>query len=403
VIEVRKADELVRLFSLKLSTELVKLEDLYGRVLSKEIRATRMQPPFDRVTMDGIAIQFDQLLGKKFNICGIQKAGSPPLFLEDNNHALEVMTGAVLPMNSDTVIPYEHLVINDGRAQIRPGIDIEQGQNIHFEGSDYLAGKILFEAGHRINSASLAVIASQGITHAEVLKYPQIAIVSTGDELVESGKPCEPWQIWRSNSIAIQAELRAFGVPEKNIKMVHLVDDKNLIFSTLAELLNHCDTFIISGGVSMGKYDFVQSVMNDLGVEEVFYKVQQRPGKPMFFGKNKDSKIVFGLPGNPVSALICMRRYVIQSLCYSFKMSRDSRLVKLSEDIVFKKDLTLFKAVNIENQADGSKVARAIDSNGSGDFYSLGLGDGFIELPAEQNVHKAGALFPFYSWSGLNL
>ena len=400
MIDVKTAEELVKRYCIKLKTELVHLSDLGGRVLSSPIKSARVQPPFNRVAMDGIAIRYKDRNLKSFELKGIQKAGSPPLTINSEKVAIEIMTGAPLPKGFDTVVPYERIQIENGIAKLEEAYPIEEKQNIHFEGSDYSEDKILLEKGLRLNSAAIAIIASQGLEKAEVYKLPKIAIISTGDELIEPGKACEPWQIWKSNVFAIQSELKSFGVPEKNITLFHLEDKREEVFENLKKILNEYDGLIISGGVSMGKYDFVQAVMNDLGVEQIFYKITQKPGKPMFFGKGQNSQAVFALPGNPVSALVCMRRYVIPSLESSLKSQAKVNYVQLTEDISFKKEFSFFKAVKIHSNKNAELLATPISSNGSGDFSSLGGSDGFIELPAEDPIHKAGDSFKFFPWKG---
>ncbi|MCO4793334.1 MAG: molybdopterin molybdotransferase MoeA [Bacteriovoracaceae bacterium] len=399
MIDVQTAEELVLRHSLRLPNELIDLENLEGRVLSCPVKSTRKQPPFDRVAMDGIAINYNSLSKNSFPIEGIQKAGRAALTLEKTEAALEVMTGAVLPIGTDTVIPYEKISIEDGLATINENVEVEKAQNIHFEASDYSEGEVLLNIGQTLNSTSIAIIASQGLTKAEVVSFPRIAIISTGDELIEPGKECKPWQIWRSNAYGIKAELKGLGVPDSNIELFHLEDKREVVFSALTDILENFETLIISGGVSMGKFDFVQSVMADLGVETRFYKIKQKPGKPMFFGTGKSEQTVFALPGNPVSALVCMRRYVIPSLCKSLNKEKSSYNVVLSEDVTFKKDFALFKAVTTMSADDGFVLATPLNSNGSGDFSSLGESQGFIELPASRTEFKAGEVFKFFPWS----
>jgi molybdopterin molybdotransferase len=402
MIDVLTAHEQVERNCIKLATEEVSLEGLEGRVLSKPIYSTREQPPFDRVAMDGIAIKFSSLKNNLFPIEGIQKAGCKVLTLKNQDNAFEVMTGAILPKGVDTVIPYEVIKIENEVALLNKPEQVNSSQNIHFKGADYKEGKLLLRSGLKINSAAVAIIASQGSISAEVYSFPRIAIISTGDELVEPGQSCKPWQIWRSNAYALKAELSSFGFPEDKIKLFHLEDSKEKVFSSLKTILEDYQGLVISGGVSMGKFDFVQAVMSDLGVESIFYKIKQKPGKPMFFGKGREGQAIFALPGNPVSALVCMRRYVITSLNASFKNIVEPQKVILDEEVNFKKDFVLFKAVKIKSNEKAELIATPLKSNGSGDFSSLGESDGFIELPADKEVHKNGNIYSFYPWNGGN-
>lgn len=399
MIDVKTAEELVARYCINLSNESIQLENLEGRILSEPIYSVRKQPPFDRIAMDGIAIRFEKISNNKFIIEGVQKAGSPALELKNMDGAIEVMTGAVLPIGVDTVIPYERISIENEVAKIHDGVEVNKAQNIHFEGSDYKSGDVLLEKGLKLNSAAIAIIASQGSTKASVVKYPKLAIVSTGDELVEPGKDCEAWQIWRSNAYALKAELKSFGVSDDKISLFHLEDSEQAVYNSIKEILDTHDGLIISGGISMGKYDFVQNVMSDLKVKEIYYKIKQKPGKPMYFGRAQGGQVIFALPGNPVSALVCMRRYVIPSLNKSLENLEKSIEVILSEDVSFKKEFTFFKAVNLSS-CEGKLMAKPLKSNGSGDFSSLAASDGFIELPADKELFKAGEVFKFFPWSG---
>ncbi len=399
MIDVKLADELIGNCTIELSTELVNLSDLKGRVLASPIKASREYPPFDRVAMDGIAICYKNSSNNKcFTIQGIQKPGNKALDLKSSKEAIEVMTGAVLPAGTDTVIPYEHIEIKNNQAIVKE--EVKLNQNIHFKGSDYLKDCILLDSGLKLNSASIAIIASQGIKEVLVFNYPNIAIISTGDELIEPGLNCKDWQIWRSNPFSISAELESLGLPKENMNMFHLNDNRNQIYNSLTNIIDNFEVIILTGGVSMGKYDFVHSVMADLDVKKIFHKVKQKPGKPIFFGI-KNEKIIYGLPGNPVSSLFCTRRYIIPFIERALGLKPTFFKAILSEDVFFKKiDFVLFKAVNIESSDQGNLIATPIKSNGSGDFSSLALSQGFIELPAGQCEYKVGDFFPFYSWKG---
>lgn len=407
-----------RMSSLRFSSEEVVLEQLVGRVLAEPIFSTRKQPPFDRVALDGIAISHKDYLACKnngkdfqFSIVGLQKPGQKPLKKftssagsSDLKQAIEVMTGAMLPSGTDTVIPYEHISISNGIARLKSGFDVKKSQNIHFCGSDYKKNKKLLSIGQRINSTSVAIISSVGKSSAKVFKMPKIAVISTGDELITPGKPCLDWQIWRSNAYAIKAELVAFGIPEKNIKLTHLRDDRKKMLSTFAAVLEQFDMVITSGGVSKGKFDFVKSVIADLGMTIHFDKVAQKPGKPLVFATKKigeNNRYFWGLPGNPVSALVCLRRYVITALQWVLHQKDLIEKIVIKSTITPKRGtLTLFKPVVIEQDKNGL-CADFIQSTGSGDFFSLANSHGFVELPAGKSIYKAGAYCSFYPWKGI--
>ena len=213
MIDVEYADYLINSYSIKSNSEIVDLSLSHGCYLAQDIIATREQPPFDRVAMDGYAVAWNEL--RKFTIKGRQMAGNPPLSLQDSTYAIEVGTGAMLPTGTDTVIPYENTLKKDDVFELKEEIVIKKAQNIHFRKSDYNKGEILLSKGIKLTAPHIAIIASQGMNKVSVFSYPKIAIVSTGNELIEPGNDCEDWQIWRSNAQAIYGEFINWGVPAK--------------------------------------------------------------------------------------------------------------------------------------------------------------------------------------------
>jgi molybdopterin molybdotransferase len=408
VINVNKAVELVSQHSAQSqqqnqSTEIIPLENLLGRVLSEDLVASREQPPFDRVAMDGIAISFTSLdQSRLFPIEGIQKAGRKQLTLSNSENCFEVMTGASLPIGVNTVIPYEQVEIKNNKATLSEELIVKNKSHIHFKGSDYKTNDMLLQKGQIITTPMIALIASLGLTEVQVTKNPKIAVISTGDELIEPGKNCEPWQIWRSNPFGLQGQLNTMGIAKENISLFHILDDAKDLFNQLKMILDRHQIVILSGGVSMGKYDFVHTVMPDLNVSKIFHKIKQKPGKPMYFGKGEKDQSVFGLPGNPISALVCMQKYVIPAIQKMIGTTTKSSYAVLTEDILFNKDFTLFKPVKIEHCPDGKMMATPTSSNGSGDFLSLALSDGFVELPEDKIIYNKGEVFPYFSWSQLS-
>jgi molybdopterin molybdotransferase len=401
MITVEQAEEIIFNNNLNLPTVGVPLSQATGRILRENLAADRDFPPFDRVTMDGIAIRFEDFKKdiRRFEIKGIQAAGMP---LSVSNQQLttgscfEVMTGAIMPENYDTVIRYEDIKIDNGYAELLiENIDFQQ--NIHFKGRDRKAGDILLEAGRYITAAEIATSATAGKSVLQVAKLPKIAIISTGDELVDiQGMPL-PHQIRRSNVYAIASVLES-GYKIKG-KIYHFNDDKKLIFNGLKNILNTFDIVILSGAVSEGKYDFVPMALDELGVEKLFHKVSQRPGKPFWFGvksRNPKSKIrntvVFAFPGNPVSTFLCAYRYLVPFLNKSFGIQTPVQYAVLSEDFYFKPNLTYFLQVKITND-NGVLVAKPMEGGGSGDLANLNETDGFLELPMDKTEFKRGEVY----------
>ena len=369
---------------------------------AQRITADRDLPPFDRVAMDGIAIRFASYDGgrRQFHIAGMQAAGAPPVDLSDDEHAVEVMTGAVLPNGTDTVVRYEDLKIAGGAALIMPTkTAIYLGQNIHQRGSDRLAGDLLIAPGDPMHPPQWAVAATVGCLEVMVPSMPHICVIGTGDELVDLGDVPLPHQIRASNIYAIAAALRGQGFA--NIS-VHLVkDDPEELVDLLAAKLEDCDACILTGAVSAGKFDHVPATLKRLGVTEVFHKINQRPGKPMWYGETKRG-VVFGLPGNPVSSLICCYRYVIPWIGSLIGRPSETliRYAELTEAISFAngEHMTLFAPVKVSYGRDAKVRATPVRHVGSGDLGALLGSDGFVECPAGKTEFLPGETVSLYLW-----
>ena len=380
-------------------TQTVELDACCGRVLRQDVVAERDQPPFDRVTMDGIAVSFDTLAAgtRQFTIQGTQHAGDPVLSLSDPANCIEIMTGGVRPGGTDCIIPVERISVDDGTATVEAGYEPQRNQFVHPQGSDHRIGHVVLRPGLRLTPMDVAIVASCGLRAVEVARQPIVRVVSTGNELVQPGKPIESHQVRLSNGPALVAMLTQQGYAD--VAHEHLVDDPAILEDRLASLLATSDVLVLSGGVSMGKADFVPQVLGDLGVELVFHKISQRPGKPMWFGAGPDGTLVFALPGNPVSTLVCCRHYVLPALAQaSGRSARDAEHAVLAEDVEFKPALTCFLPVRIAASGDGRAVATPVPTNTSGDFASLTGTDGYIELEKEKSRFAKGLAVPLHRW-----
>lgn len=380
------------------ATDTVPLAEARGRVLREAVVAERDQPPFDRVTMDGIAVQFEFLAtgNRQFTIQGTQHAGDPVQTLTSSVHAIEIMTGAVLPRNSDCVIPVERILIEDGVATVEAGYAAERLQFVHPQGSDYAAGHEVLGPGRVITPMDVAIIASCGMQNVQVSRQPVVRVISTGNELVPPGKPVQPHQVRLSNGPALVAMLAEQGFIRTSDE--HLVDEPALLRKRLGEILEESTVLILSGGVSMGQADYVPQVLEELGVKLVFHKISQRPGKPMWFGTGPAGQAVFALPGNPVSSLVCCRHYVLPALFQaSGRETAAPESAVLAEDVSFKPKLTCFMPVRLKSD-DGRLLAIPVPTNTSGDFASLSGTDGYIELELEQDEFPGGSTVPLHRW-----
>jgi len=381
------------------NSETVSLENACGRTLRQTVVAERDQPPFDRVTMDGIAIRFDAFEDgrREFRIQGTQHAGDPVQTIGRDDSCIEIMTGGVLPKNADCIIPVERITVRDGSARIDDSYRADRNQYVHRQGSDHPRGFEVLRAGMRITPMEIAIIASCGLDSVQVSCRPSVRVVSTGNELVPPGSPIAPHQIRASNGPAVVAMLMEQGFADTAHE--HLRDDPAALELHLGRLLGESDALILSGGVSMGKADFVPQVLGDLGVELVFHKIRQRPGKPMWFGIGPQRQAVFALPGNPVSTLVCCRHYVLPALmAASGREPTRTESARLSEEVIFEADLTCFMPVRLSYGDDGVTTATPVPTNTSGDFASLTGTDGYVELEREQNRFSAGGVVPLHRW-----
>jgi molybdopterin molybdotransferase len=399
LITPRQAEEAISARLTCLPIESLPLTQCVGATLRENIYAERDQPPFDRVAMDGIAIDGASARSgdRRLRIQGTQAAGAAPMKLASPGNAIEVMTGAVLPIGCDCVIPVEQITVADGFAEIEATALATPYRNVHRRGSDGHQGALLLESGTLLRAPEVAVAASAGMARVRVSHQPAIMVISTGDELIEPGEPIADYQVRRSNAYAVAATLRQRGFGR--IGDDHVMDDEVALHERLALHLTTHEVVILSGGVSMGRFDLVPKVLKELGVVEVFHKVAQRPGKPMWFGIGPLGQAVFGLPGNPVSTLVCLIRYVVPSLAAAMGARRVSpERLALAAPVTVQSELTYFLPVAVQIDDWGRAWAEPRPTNGSGDFLSLSGTDGFAEIPPGTNTHPKGFVTTVYRW-----
>ncbi len=396
MISVQQATQIILDNLQPLVIESIPLTAANGRILQENLTTDRDLPPFDRVTMDGIAIHYANFERgqRSFKIESIGAAGSPQTTLKNPENCIEIMTGAMLPIDADTVIRYEDVEIENGIATIQID-EIRHRQNIHFRGIDRKAGTIVTQPGTRISSAEIGLAASVGKANLQVSKLPKIQIISTGDELIEVDKTPLPHQIRTSNVYTIKAALENWGIAADRL---HLLDDKEELRTKLRNSLRDYDVLILSGGVSKGKFDFIPEILEELKVEKLFHRVRQRPGKPFWFGRTSDT-FVFALPGNPVSSFICLNRYFRRWLEHSLHSTPTARpRIPLAAPVHFKPDLSYFVQVKLQYPPEGGITALPIEGNGSGDFANLTNADGFLELERGKDEYGVGEVFDFLGW-----
>jgi molybdopterin molybdotransferase len=307
------------------------------------------------------------------------------------------MTGAVLPAGCDTVIAVEQTRRQGAHVTLVPDCQPQSGQFIHRRGSDCGAGDILIDSGARLRAPGIAVVAANGYAQLEVAREPGVAILGTGDELVAVDAPVAAWQIRRSNDRALAAMLAGRGLGD--IRLQPVADDLPALRSAIGHQLQTRDVLILSGGVSMGQRDHVPEVLRELGVECVFHKIAQRPGKPMWFGIGPRGQAVFALPGNPVSVLVCAARYVLPALLEAMgRQPSPPEQVVLASPIARAAPLTWFVPVTLRQDPDGTRSALPQPQPTSGDFSRLSQTDGIVELPAAVQQFPAGFRADYYPW-----
>ena len=395
-----QAEELIGQHLQCLPIESLPLAQCAGGVLRENIYAERDSPPFDRVSMDGIAVDSGAVRGgaRRLAIQATQAAGDPPLALSSRTACIEVMTGAVLPTGCDCVIPVEDLAVTEGHAELAPGVAVEPGQNIHRRASDTRQGTLLVNAGVQLRAPEIAIAAAAGMPRIRVSSQPMLAVISTGNELIEPGEPLLPHQVRRSNAYGVVAALRSHGF--QRVADDHIVDDLAELRGRLKFHLETHDVLVLSGGVSMGKFDLVPKALDELGVRPIFHKVAQRPGKPFWFGVASSGAAVFALPGNPVSTLVCLHRYVIPALFASLGQNPAAvpEKIALSAPVTVNVPLTFYMPVRVELDDWGRPWAAPQPTHNSGDFTALGGTDGFVELPPGPNTYAKGFITRLHRW-----
>ncbi|MBG8554282.1 molybdopterin molybdotransferase MoeA [Hymenobacter guriensis] len=403
MISVAEAARLVAATIRPLPPEYLSLRLAAGRVLREDLRADRDFPPFNRVAMDGIALCYAALAAgqTEFRIDNTQFAGQPPVRVPDVTAAVEIMTGAMLPAELDTVVRYEDLTFRTDAAGQRwarvEAASPKAGHNIHPQAADRRQGDLLVPAGTCLGPAELAVAATIGAVTVAVTRQPRVAVVSTGDELVPITQVPAAHQIRRSNAIMLQAAAETAGAITETF---HFDDDPAALRQGLPALLTGFDAVVLSGGVSMGKADFLPQVLRELGVEQLFHEVRQRPGKPFWFGQRPGGAVVFALPGNPVSSFVNFYRYArpwllaVQQPTGPAPAGATPTTAVLTQPVDFKPPVTHFLLVRLVADSNGRLLATPERAGGSGDMASLLTSSGFLELPPEMEHFPAGTVLP---------
>ena len=365
--------------------ERIGLLEAVGRILAEEIRSEREVPPFANSAMDGYAVRWDDIQHAtatdpiSLPVVEVIQAGAVPAQAVTIGTASKIMTGAVMPHGADTVIRVEDTEEYNGHVRIKRAE--APGTHIRASGEDIHRGQVVLDKGRVLRPADVGLLASVGRSLVLVHQRPRVAILSTGNELAEVDEALRPGQIVNSNAYTLAAAVREVGgIP---VPLAIARDTLAEIRAALAEAVRH-DVVLSTGGVSVGDFDFVKAAMDELGMNRLFWQVAQRPGKPLTFGLLRE-RPYFGLPGNPVSALVCFYLYVRPALRRMMgyeKLFPPVVSVTVGEDITKAKGLTEFVRCRLTLK-DGHYTAHSTGTQSSGVLSSLSLGEGLMIGPAD--------------------
>jgi molybdopterin molybdotransferase len=380
------------------STETLPLLDTPGRTLAQSVLADRDQPPFDRSTRDGYAVPSANL-GSPLQVIGAIRAGESwqgaPLAADQ---AIEIMTGAPVPAGADAILMVEHATL--AAQTLTTTRTLRAGENIVPRGAEARAGQTLLPRGRRLAAAELAVAASCGAAQLEVYTKPKVAVLATGDELVDLGAPIEAHQIRNSNSYALAALVSAAGGEPHLLPIAR--DTRDDLRTRITQGLQ-CDLLLLTGGVSMGKYDLVEAVLAEFNAEFFFTGALIQPGKPIVFGRIPTPNptpytpnpytYFFGLPGNPISTQVCFHLFaapLLRALCgRSGELAPQFVEARLAEDVPGGAAVTRFLPAELTGDSTQASV-RLTGWQGSGDLAANARGNGYVVLPKGVPRFSAG-------------
>ena len=368
--------------------ETVSLEDALGRVLAAEIRADRDYPPFNRSARDGFAVAASDVANTpaRLRVIGQTRAGEPSRFSLQPGETVEIMTGAPGPEGADSVVMWEYSERDGDSVTLESAVPA--GKNLIYRGSETKAGALVLEPGTPIDYPQIALLASTGNAQVEVYRKPRVAILSTGDEVVELDRTPEPFQIRNSNAYSLATQVRRLGGEPRILPIApdRLDRTRELVAQGLES-----DLLLLSGGVSMGKYDFVEQVLADLKAEFFFTQVKIQPGKPLVFGQ-VGSVPVFGLPGNPISTMVTFEVFAsiaVHRLAGRSKSPLPFFRARLRSDFTHKPVLTRFLPARVEGDYGEATVDR-VRWQGSGDLVALARSNCFLVATPEREAWAAG-------------
>lgn len=375
---------MIRANATALTPVTIPLQEAAGRVLAADVFAFTDIPAFNQSAMDGYALSFAGFeLHKTLTIHGEVPAGVAELSLLQPNQAMRIFTGAPTPAGADTVVMQEKVQVNNGQLTILDD-QLKAGNNVRLKGSEIKAGELVLSKGQKLTPAAVGFLATTGVAEVAVYPTPSISIIVTGNELQQPGKSLLYGQVYECNSFQLRAALQHLQIGE--VPVFEAKDDPQVVIDTLKYALDDSDVVLLSGGVSVGNYDFVPQAAAACGVTTLFHKLKQRPGKPLFVGR-KGNKWVFGLPGNPSSVLTCFYEYVMVALEQLMQLPPVLKTVQapLSKSYSKSAALTFF----LKGYYDGQTVA-PLDSQESYRLRSFAIANCLLCLPEEKMAFSEG-------------
>ena len=385
MISVEEAKNLIIENSHRLSTVIQSVSESWNYIVAEDIISPISYPPFNQSAMDGYAFRFSDYQQKnELRLIGEAPAGQPFKGVMNGGATVRVFTGGMIPVEADTVVMQEH-ISSLGQVIKIQNENIFEGANIRLKGSVIKKGDIVMKSGMKVNPAAIGFLHSLGVTQIKVCKRPKVSILVTGDELIQPGLDLEEGKVYESNSSMLLSAINSVGINVQEITSSG--DNKNQLLKRLTHLTGNSDVVFISGGVSVGDYDYVTECLTSLGADKIFHKVAQKPGKPFYFGK-KDNCLVFGLPGNPASALTCFYEFGLTAIK---KMQGEENVflktvrLPISKAISKKPGLALFLKAKIEPQ----HVVVA-DQQVSNDLGTFAISDCLVYIPADKEDVKTG-------------
>ena len=354
------------------------LKKANGLVLAKDVKAPIDQPNFNQSAMDGYALHYTAGI-TTYNRVGEIQAGSADEPVLNPGECVRIFTGAKVPASANTVIQQEWATEKNGTVELDR--EIAPNKNIRYQGEQIKAGEIALPKGHQLNPASIGFLANLGVTEVTVYCQPIVHILTTGNELVQPGEALKSGQIYESNSQMLFAALQDMGIAGVTIQSIP--DDYQATVDHIREAIRNADLVIISGGISVGDYDFVKEALAENKVKELFYKVNQKPGKPLYFGQT-DSTIVAALPGNPAAALNCFYIYVqpvLSQLAGKGFVGLMTDTAEIDREVQIKGNRAQFLKAYVE---DG--VVSPLGGQSSAMLKSFALANALIYLPEDQST-----------------